>query len=259
MKRALVLIFCLLILSETAFAFTPVTVPTAEKLAGGRPLQLSAWLTKPESAGLFPAVVMLHGCGGLSQSYRQWIDRLTKWGYVVLAVDSFTARGTKRICDSSSQLSSYATLRVQDAYDGKKFLANLPHVDAKRIALMGWSHGGGVLLNALVRKNDDAFQAAIAFYPWCSFVLDGLNAPLLILVGEKDDWTPAARCRQSMVTSTKPEVLLHVYPGAFHAFDLEGVDRSTRGSTGLHRVLHNPAAASDAIDRVREFLRTQLR
>jgi dienelactone hydrolase len=47
--------------------------------------------------GPFPAVVLLHGCGGYHSSMMSWTDRLAAWGYVALSVDSFgRARSRQR-------------------------------------------------------------------------------------------------------------------------------------------------------------------
>jgi dienelactone hydrolase len=86
------------------------------------------------------------------------------------------------------------------------------------------------------------FAAAIAFYPGCGFsygqwratrrsepdrlILDFAGvckpaAPLLILIGEKDDWTPAAYCQKlaDAAQGAGYPVSIKVYPGALHAFD----------------------------------------
>jgi dienelactone hydrolase len=44
---------------------------------------------------------------------------------------------------------------------------------------------------------------------------------VLILIGEKDDWTPADACRQltDAARETGSPVAIKVYPGAHHAFD----------------------------------------
>ena len=58
---------------------------------------LEAYLSKPEGAGPFPAVVSMHGCGGLSHSLRITEARdLNALGYVSLVVDSFATRGSHR-------------------------------------------------------------------------------------------------------------------------------------------------------------------
>jgi dienelactone hydrolase len=58
---------------------------------------------------------------------------------------------------------------------------------------------------------------------------------------------------------TSPEVILKIYPKAYHGFDAEDMDRYVQGGRGTHRTLYNPEAATDAIDRVREFLERHLK
>src|SRR5437762_13299230 len=48
----------------------------------------------------FPAVVVLHGCGGISSHSAGIADRLGSAGYVALAVDSLGPRGVASRCDS---------------------------------------------------------------------------------------------------------------------------------------------------------------
>src|SRR5262245_32057076 len=61
---------------------------------------LKAVLFRPAGPGPFPAVVGLHGCGGLvnragtlGARYRDWAERLVGAGFVVLYPDSFGSRG----------------------------------------------------------------------------------------------------------------------------------------------------------------------
>jgi len=146
--------------------------------------------------------------------------------------------------------------RAHDAYDAKDFLSKLPFVNRNRIALLGWSHGGITVLNALIKQikpqnSENPFKVAIAFYPYCDIYLNNLNAPLLILIGESDDWTPAKNCSASMPPDQpEPEVILKIYPGAYHDFDWEGMDEIYEG----HVKLYDPIAAQDAIIQVKNFL-----
>ncbi len=148
---------------------------------------------------------------------------------------------------------------MQDAYAGKAHLAGLTFVDGNRVAVMGWSYGGVTTLSAVstssgTGKRDDLFRAGVAFYPSCRKAGASLNAPLLILIGELDDWTPVSRCQRLtkrwLKRGTGHELVLKVYPGAYHGFDAKGVDRKIMG----HRVKYDPAAAAEAITRVKEFL-----
>jgi len=85
-----------------------------------------------------------------------------------------------------------------------------------------------------------------------------LTAPTLILAGEQDDWTPVERCRE-MVAHARPDsapIALHVYPGAYHAFDVVGLQPGRR-SLG-HWLEYNEPAAKDAEEKTRAFLAAHL-
>ena len=51
-----------------------------------------------DRGGPYPAVVVLHGCGGISSHSTGIADRLGAWGYVALAVDSLSPRGISSAC-----------------------------------------------------------------------------------------------------------------------------------------------------------------
>lgn len=90
--------------------------------------------------------------------------------------------------------------------------------------------------------------------------MTGLNAPLLILIGESDDWTPAGRCISMMPKEkSSSEVILKVYPGAHHGFDTVGANSNVRGSSGMHHIEYQPKAEADSIVRVKAFFQKHLR
>jgi dienelactone hydrolase len=217
---------------------------------------LKGKLMKPQGDGPFPAIVMLHGCDGIEDKYTQWAGRLASWGYVSLQVDSFGPRNRSNICGDIELSYEMIPKRAQDAYDGKTYLNGLPFVDRKRIAVMGWSQGGWIIFSVIDQKRNDPFRSAIAFYPYCDQMLRNFNAPLLILIGEKDDWCPANLCSTQMQSGqTGPEIVLKIYPDSTHAFDREGIDMSYQG----HRMLYNPVATADAIIQVKAFLAKHLK
>src|SRR4051812_5905195 len=59
---------------------------------------LTGYMARPAGSGPFPAVVLLHGCGGYHSSMMSWTDRLAAMGYVALSVDSFGPRGINVNC-----------------------------------------------------------------------------------------------------------------------------------------------------------------
>ncbi len=93
-------------------------------------------LAKPDGAGPFPAVIVLHGCAGMHDTTKQkLVDDLVAWGYVTLLVDSYA---TRRI-DHACEVGALATLfkRRPDAY-------GIAPTVAARVKVFGCRpHGGG--------------------------------------------------------------------------------------------------------------------
>src|SRR5204862_7292366 len=92
---------------------------------------LKGELYRPAGKGPFPAVVLLHPCSGRLPSSVEQADaaRYTALGYVLLAVDSFGARGVADGCAGGG-----ASLDVvMDAYGALLHLATLPLVDPDRV------------------------------------------------------------------------------------------------------------------------------
>jgi dienelactone hydrolase len=228
-----------------------------------------------------PAVVALHGCGGLWRNaratgrafddrYPDYIARLHAAGFHVLLPDSFTARGSGAICN---QKSAERAIRVEtrraDVRAAVHWLAAQAEVDAQRIVLLGWSHGAMTTLAAINAARADAARpvaAAVVFYPGCSALLRQdfrLAQPLLMLLGAADDWTPPARCEQ-LVARTRAaqpaaDITLRVYADAYHGFDGRGPLRFRADvpngvdAAGVH-VGGQPAARAAALDELDRFL-----
>jgi len=149
--------------------------------------------------------------------------------------------------------------RAADAYGARAFLEQQRFVDPERIVLLGFSAGGNATLAAIeahdapLFENERRFKGAIAYYPNCTG--NRATVPLLILVGELDDWTPAETCRRFAASQSNEggcPVKLVVYPGTYHAFDFPALQPG-RMMFG-HWLEYNPAAAKQAIQEVREFL-----
>jgi len=219
---------------------------------------LKSYLFKPEGAGPFPAVVLLHGCGGLGSRYRTIAGQLTANGYIVLAVDSFATRGIRQACDN------VMPDRRADALGALVYLSKLPDVAADRIALVGYSQGGIVGLQIATMQPQDIFdmppslhfRAAVNFYPLCRLGADTFTVPSLILIGSADDWTPAKDCERLVTRQNGALVKLIVYPGAAHGFDNPAHGDGKREYGHLSK--YDSDAAAKAAAEVETFLRTML-
>lgn len=235
----------------------------------GEPVQrapadrIQGYLSKPEGTGPFAAVVHLHGCGGLSTRARKSAaEQFTQWGYVTLAVDSFTTRGIDESCTAMPKAS-----RQADALGALVYLSKLPFVDPKRIAVVGYSQGGIAALQAASFRQVELFEmpagltfrAAVAFYPQCNSAEDRMAIPTLVLIGELDDWSPIKPCEWWMQrrNGRGAPVKLVVYPEAFHGFDNPGI-RNGMDFTFGHWLKYDPEAAALSEGEMRDFLANRL-
>ena len=234
--------------------------------AAGAP-ELPSRLFRPAGDGPFPAVVLMHGCGGISPNVIAWAHWLQAEGYAALVVDSFSSRGLKRVCGDASLLPPET--RSEDAFTAAAALRRSPFIDGDRMAAMGFSHGGQTVLWAARSETlfaDVRLKAFVALYPGCSTLAGALpgRAPVLMLLGGADDWTPPAPCQQIALRARAHRVLEETtYPDARHAFDSRHLRgpvfvpdaRRGRGAT----VEYNPAAHADAERKIRDFLGRYLR
>jgi dienelactone hydrolase len=262
-------------------------------------------ILKPEGPGPFPAVVIMHDCSGLgprsSGAPMRWARELVDKGYVIVLPDSFTSRGhAGGVCTnpSPSRNEVAPVRRARDAYAALAYLRTLPYVDGSRVAIMGGSHGGSTTLASVVAPEREkeplaqekraGFAAAVALYPGCAARLGAWRtvrqssgdastityvgiykpvAPLLILIGEDDDWTPAEPCRKltEIARQAGYPVSIKVYPGAHHSFDsynpvrydparVNGNSPTGRGAT----TGGNPKAWDDSVREVIAFFAEQL-
>ncbi len=252
-------------------------VEFASRDAAATPL-FGWWL--PAAAAPRPAVIALHGCGGLyarggdlNERHRAMAELLHARGFHVLFPDSLTPRGLHELCTvplaTRSLRAGDRRFDIQGALD---WLAARPEVDRDRIVVLGWSHGGSALLSALSHRIGAMplqARAAVAFYPGCSAYARSTAgyqpvAPLLILIGELDDWTPPQPC--VALADYTAKVFVRVLPGSYHDFDhpsarvrvRRDVPGGVRPGQGV-TVGSNPKAREEAYAAMLEFLEHELR
>ncbi|WP_322517883.1 dienelactone hydrolase family protein [Rhodopseudomonas palustris] len=238
--------------------------------------KLSAFLFRPHGDGPFPAVVALHGCGGLvgrsgaiRPRYADWARQLLKSGHAVLLPDSYGSRGLGPQCDARGRRSLARRERLADIAAARHWLAQQPFVARQRIGLIGWDNGASALLWAVRPQTVSAsgepeFRSAIAFYPDCRISARlgwSARVPTLVLIGGNDAISSASACR-AMIDGARGRSALArivVYPGADHDFDHAGVTPHLAGADDPevpeqgHRGF-DAAARSDAERRVSHWL-----
>jgi dienelactone hydrolase len=179
-----------------AFAQSAVKFPTAQLPGLTDNAVLSASLHKPEGSRPFPAVIVLHDCGGMEGHVVKWAKMLVSWGYVSIVPDSFGSRGKSNLCANVEAVGT--AQRVQDTIGAAEYLATLPFVQKDKIGVVGFSHGGWTIMKGVQENaywSSYGIKVAVGIYPYCGPQDNKVALPLLILIGEKDDWTPVSRCQ----------------------------------------------------------------
>lgn len=215
--------------------FESITLTDQQFLQGkknGKSVSLSGELRLPrKKMKQYPAVMLMHGSGGISGYVDDWAKHLNSMGIATFIVDSFTGRGLYKVNNDQSQLGRLAM--ILDVYRALDVLAAHNKIDPKRIALMGFSRGGQVTLNASMKRfqkmhgtgSDNTFSAYIPFYPACGTRFrqeeDIADKPIHIFHGTADNYNPIVSCRGYVkrLREQGKNVILHELKGAHHVFD----------------------------------------
>jgi dienelactone hydrolase len=197
----------------------------------GVPVTISGELRIPRPGQeRLPAVVLLHGSGGIGNNVDHWIMRFAAAGVATFMVDSFTGRGIVGTGDDQDRLSRLAM--IVDAYRALDALSRHPRVDPERIYLMGFSRGGGAAHYAALRRfqamhagTAAEFAGYLALYPTCNRVFlqgaDIVDKPVRMFHGAADDYVPPRACRLLVerLRQAGKDVTLTEYPAALHVYD----------------------------------------
>jgi dienelactone hydrolase len=197
----------------------------------GTPAAIFGLLRVPAGVGRVPAVVMTHGCSGLTGAETWWGRHLRQLGIATFIINSFVGRDISRVCSDPHTISMASLLT--DVYRAQEMLTDHPRIDSSRIAVLGFSLGGRTALWAshprLQRRYGSAslpLVAYLAFYPTnCHIKLadevHNTNQPVRIFHGEDDELVAIERCREYVGRrrSAGQNIDMLEYPAAKHWFD----------------------------------------
>lgn len=236
MRRAAIVAACALL--ACASVFTGAQAQQRETISfesrqKGKPVQITAEITWPATAGAgpVPAMVIHHGSGGVGEREARYVRELVPMGVATVVIDSFKPRGvTSTVLDQSAVTGQDFNL---DALAALKALASNSRIDRRHIGIMGFSKGG---TSALMASHEQLILAAggasdgpryalhVPFYPSCSaqyYQPRTTGAPIYQLLGGADTYVGFEPCQTygEALRAAGATIQTKVFPGAMHGFD----------------------------------------
>jgi len=204
-------------------------------IENGKDIEIYGKFTIPKEApkeGKIPCIIYVHGSGGgftesATARINPWLEMFHDMGIATFKLDCFKPRGVKSTVGNI--LAVTTAEMVVDAFKALEVMVNHPRIDKNRIGIMGESKGGIVAMHTRwkpfhkLMKTEEEFALHIPLYAFGSDYepFEFTKAPMLALLGEKDNWTPAAPWIP-LVQKYKDhgyDAEVVIYKGAYHAFD----------------------------------------
>ena len=175
----------------------------------------------------YPLIIAVAGSNGWSDHHYEYLKIYRENDIATFELCSFKSRGIESTVGTQTDVTT--AMMILDSYRALEVLQTRPNIKPNKIAITGWSLGGGVSLFSAWRplKNainkNQSFAAHLSIYPPCIVMpksLDFGNKPIHILIGELDNWTPSEACVELVEKMNKPNNIgLTIYPNAHHSFD----------------------------------------
>ncbi|MEM7692972.1 MAG: dienelactone hydrolase family protein [Pseudomonadota bacterium] len=166
--------------------------------AAGNPPPTEAHVTFTPAVGARasrpgPAVILLHGAGGVSGAREgRYAREFAAQGIAVAVIDIFRARNGGGFVERL--IKTTEAMALADAFAVRDALAAMPEIDGDRIALIGFSYGGMSATYAAYAQVVETFGATpfaahVAFYGPCIARFEDVSttgAPVMMLWGDRD-------------------------------------------------------------------------
>ena len=175
----------------------------------------------------YPLIIGVAGSLAWRDHHYEYLDMYKQAGFATFELKSFKSRNIESTVGSQVEVTT--AMMILDAYRALEKLSEHQNIDKNKVSITGWSLGGAVSLfsawlpikNAITKEV--SFASHLPIYPPC-FVdpenTDFTDAPIHILIGEIDNWTPAKPCIEFVKKiNKKGNVGLTIYPNAHHSFD----------------------------------------
>jgi len=182
---------------------------------------MESYFVKPEGAGLFPGVIVIHEIFGLNDNIREISRQFAEQGYAALGVDLFSNRN-RMVCMMQivhgMLIRPLNNLILADLKACVAFLQKQPNVDANHIGAVGFCMGGAYALQLAI--TDKGMKAASVFYGANPKPLEAVAeaCPIVGSYPDKDFTTKAARELEVSLTKYNVPHDIKIYDNTQHSF-----------------------------------------
>lgn len=196
--------------------------------SGGCPIRVERF--EPSCGGCYPAVIALHGAGGLeahAKEYRYAARMLASLGYVVILPCYQQLTGVVPEDQHYEPDPAQFAVWMQTASDCVAYTACLPSVNPARIGLVGFSLGSFVALStAAVNKQIVCVADLFGGLPDQYARLAKRFPPTIIIHGQCDDVVPVTEAfhTNKLLLTKKACVSMYIYPGEGHLLSEDARD-----------------------------------
>ncbi|WP_322406968.1 dienelactone hydrolase family protein [Idiomarina sp. PL1-037] len=194
----------------------------------------TVYLPTDKSAAPYPTLLFLHGCSGPTASHeKDWAKRFNELGVAVIAVDSYSGRGTDWN-DACNFQKMTPWERSGDIVATIESLSEREQFDANSVYLAGFSHGAGTIWTFLRQLSDERAPLSLARWPKTDYetVIDGafmfygtcqgpwsVDIDSLMFLGADDRYIDETQCMNYSHPADGGHFEYVVYPDATHTFD----------------------------------------
>lgn len=228
----------------------------------------------PEDTVARPAALLFHGCGGVRVHLAEYAEAAAAQGVRAFVVDSYGARGwgpafgRAFVCTGTTFRGEQRAGDVLAAIWG---VSQRPDVDAARLAVAGWSHGGWGIMELMAAPLErpgevgladpqdcdlSGVKGAFLAYPYVGFLAGARlrpwrrNPKTLGVIAQRDHLTTVRNARRVYEAVRASGVDVEVWePAGTHSFDER---------TGFGPMEHDPDLAAESVRRFTGFLQATL-
>jgi carboxymethylenebutenolidase len=213
--------------------------------AGGR--TLAAYTARPDGAGPFAGVLVIHEAWGLNENIKDIARRFAAEGYAALAVDLFSGKNAA-VCMFSlfwgMRTNALGHGGIRDLKAALDLLAQQRGVDPARLGAVGYCLGGGLAIGLACA--DQRLKAIAPYYGMNPNPMSALerSCPVVGSYPEKDFTARAGRELAKTLEECHVVHDIKIYEGAKHSFFNDQNPAS-----------YNADAALDSWERVKAFFK----